>query len=324
MARQTAESRPPDGVEVDHQHLLGERRRGRPHGAVGIGHQRAAVEHHRVLAADAIDVGDRNAIATGRVFQQGIAPRVLVALEWRGVDRQDQLGTGLHRRVQRLGKPHVLTDQQPAAHAVEFEHAVAAVGVDHEVAALVEHRVVGELALAVRVFDPAAAQDAGGVVHHRPRGLRPAHNRGDAGRRGGDAFHCDMAVAQEARAQQQVLWRVAAERELREQHKVRAVFVARFDDVLDDPVGVVEHGPDRKVELGEGDADGLAHGGVPSGSGPGHCPRTAFDAVKSPRRREAPPTKKATRRWPSSNARRLTSPGAWRSPRRDRPATSPW
>src|SRR5690606_41562890 len=52
----------------------------------------------------------------------------------------------------------------------------------------VEHRIVGEFALAVRVFDPAAAQDAGGVVHHRPRGLRPAHNRGDAGRSGGDTF----------------------------------------------------------------------------------------------------------------------------------------
>jgi hypothetical protein len=230
------------------------------HGPSGIGDQRAAVEHHRVLAADAVDVGDGDPEVAAGLLQQRVAAPALVALERRGVDRQDHLGAGGHGRMQRLGEPHVLADEQAECDALEFEHAVAAVRVDHEVAALVEHRVVGQLALAVGALDAAVAQDAGGVVDHRTRALGPADDGGDATGRGRrDPCHRLLEVVQEARPQQQVLGRIARQRQLREQHQVRPVLVPRLGDHRRDPVGVVVDGADREVELGQGDAQGFGH-----------------------------------------------------------------
>jgi hypothetical protein len=187
--------------------------------------------------------------------------------------------------MQRLGEPQVLADQHAQLHALELEHAVAAVRVDHEVAALVEHRVVGQLALAVGALDAPVAQDAGGVVDHRARALRPADHGGDATGRGrGDPCHRLLAVVQEARAQQQVLGRIARQRQLREQHQVRAVLVTRLGDHLHDPVGVVVDRPDREVELGHGDAQGFGHVVARSSSLPRLRGRAGVGATGAERR----------------------------------------
>src|SRR3546814_19266143 len=59
----------------------------------------------------------------------------------------------------------------------------------------------------------------------------------------------------ELRPRQQVLGRIAAERQLREQHHVGAMKVARLDDHRRDALGVAGDGADGEVELGEGEAD---------------------------------------------------------------------
>jgi hypothetical protein len=92
---------------------------------------------------------------------------VLVALERRRVGHQHQSAPG--RAVCAAARePQVLADDQADADAIDVEHAGVAIRIDVEIAALVEHRVVGQFALAVGARDRAVAQHAGGVVDDAP------------------------------------------------------------------------------------------------------------------------------------------------------------
>ena len=229
------------------------------HGAVAVGHQRGAVEHHRVLAADQVQVDQGGTGFAGALGQQRIALGVLAALERRGIGHQHQLRAGSHGVGQRLGVPQVLAHDHPDRHALDFEHAHTAIRIDLEVAALVEHGVVGQLALAVGGLDPAIAQHAGGVVEHAAGRFGPADHGGDAVHARGDALQRGLAAGQERRPQQQVLRRVAAHGQLREQDDVGAVFVTGIHDQLGDPFGVAFHRADREIELGQCDPQAVAH-----------------------------------------------------------------
>ena len=76
-----------------------------------------------------------------------------------------------------------------------------------------------------------------------------------------DPLHRRLAIAQEAGAQQQVFRRIAAERQFREQHQVRAVFVARLGDHRGDARFVAGDVADGEIALGQGEAQG--HGDRP-------------------------------------------------------------
>ena len=249
----------PGDVVVHHQPLVGERGRGRVHRAVGIGHQRGAVEHQRILPAHDIEVGHRGAALARALRQHRVAPGVLAAFERRGVGDQHQLGTGAHRIGHRFREPRVLAHQHPDRHALDLEHAALAVRVDVEIAALVEHVVVGQLALAVGGLDPPSAQHAGGVVEDAAVALRPTDHGDDPGGGLRHFAHRPVAVGQERGPHQQVLRRIAADRKLREQHDVGAVLVARLGDHRRDARGIARHVADREVELGHGDAEGVGH-----------------------------------------------------------------
>ena len=225
--------------------------------SVAIGQHRATVEHQRVLSADHVEVGDGAAGLLRALRQQVIATCVLVTFERRGVRHQHQLGTGFARLVQRLGKPQVLADDQADRHAIDLEHAGSAVGVDIKIATLVEHRVVGQLALAVGGDDLAVAQHAGRVVQHGAGRFRPANHRGDALHRRRDLTQRRFAVGQEHGPEQQVLRRIAADGQLRKQDQVRAMFIAGRCDHRGDTFGIRAHRAHRKVELGQGDSEGL-------------------------------------------------------------------
>ena len=178
---------------------------------------------------------------------------MLVALERRGIGHQHQLRARRHGLGQRLGEPQVLADDQADLHAIDLEHAVVAVRIDVEVAALVEHGVVGQLALAIGVRDGAVAQHAGGVVDDRAGRLRPADDGDDAVACRRDALQAPLAIGQERGAQQQVFRRITAERQFGKQHHVGAVLVARLGDHLRDALGVLVHRADREIELRQRD-----------------------------------------------------------------------
>jgi len=163
----------------------------------------------RILPADHVEVGQRGAKAIDpglgdALRQQGIPLRVLVALERRGVRHQHQLRARRGGLRQRLREPQVLADHQAHAHAIDLEYARPAIGVDIEIAALVEHGVVRQLALAVGGLDATVAQYAGGVVDHRAGRLRPADHGDDAAGGGGDSLQRGLAIGEERRPQQQV------------------------------------------------------------------------------------------------------------------------
>ena len=90
-------------------------------------------------------------------------------MKWRGVDHHQQIGPSVFGQPRRLFKPGVFADQQPDAEGVvarlvppRLEHASALPR--REIAALVKHLVIGQLALGVACNDAAFAQHAGGVV----------------------------------------------------------------------------------------------------------------------------------------------------------------
>lgn len=167
--------------------------------AIGVGHHRRAIEHQRILPADHVEIGNRRAGLAGALRQQVVALRVLVAFERRGIRHQQQLRALRHGRGHRLGEPQVLADHHADRHALDLEHAIVAIRIDVEIAALVEHRVVRQFALAVGLLDAAVAQHAGGVVHHAARRLRPTDHGDDAAHVRGDFVQRRFAIAQERR-----------------------------------------------------------------------------------------------------------------------------
>ena len=100
----------------------------------------------------------------------------LAEVEGRGIEHAQRLGAGRLRGGGGLVEPGVLADQQREARAAHLEDHRRLTGVapGQEVAPLVEHLVVGQLALAVRGHDPAAGQHRRGIeaLLHGQR-LRP-------------------------------------------------------------------------------------------------------------------------------------------------------
>ena len=132
--------------------------------ARGIRDDAPPVEDQLILAADEIAVG-HGAVEHVRTLRDDLlAPGDLAHVERRGGDVQQQMESadaheqlGQPRRV-----PQVLADGHGHAQAIDVE--------DHrpiarpEVPLLVEHAVVGQVALVIGVNDPALLDHRGGVV----------------------------------------------------------------------------------------------------------------------------------------------------------------
>ncbi len=150
--------------------------------AGAVDDERRAVEDELVLAADAVDVDDRQAGLAHPFADHVAAQRLLPRVVRRAVGDDDDLrpgGAGLARGAR---KPDVLADHDAHAQPCDVDDARLAAGL--EIALLVEHGVVGQLALAIDRRDPPVAQHrervvalAGGVLgeadqHDRVRNLR--------------------------------------------------------------------------------------------------------------------------------------------------------
>ncbi len=169
-------------------------------------------------------------------------------MERRGGDVHDELCAG-EREVgrRRPGLPDVLADRRPRDHVAEAQQ--EQVGARGEVAVLVEDAVVGQEALAVDGPDRAVGEDVAGVVEVAVEVGSP-DERDDARRLGGDRLDAPARRADERRAQQQVLGRVAGDRELGEEHEVGAG-VACLAQVREDALRVAVEVADDGVDLCE-------------------------------------------------------------------------
>ena len=246
-------------IEVGDQQVILERRGRWMNTTIAIGQARCAIEHDAVLPANHVEVGDRDAVAfrlrlAAALCKQGIALRGLVALERRRVRREHDLRAERDGGSQRFGEPEVFADHQTDADAIDIEHARSIAG--RKIAALIEHRIVGQFAFAIRRFDTTVAQHTCGIEHYRPCGFRMPDHRDDAMRRRRNSCERGCTGSEEIRPLQQIFGRITRQRQFWKQNNIRAMGIARFDDQRGDTLGVGDDRADREIELGERDAQG--------------------------------------------------------------------
>ncbi len=241
-------------VRLDHVHA-GERclegRRPVHDAAADVHRERAAIEHQLVLPADEVRVDERQPGLPRARGEVRLALRLLALLVGRGVQRDHELrARGAHARGH-VRMPDVLADERRDAYAADLYHDRRRAGV--EVALLVEHLVVRQPLLAVAHEHGAVPQPGGGVVQRPVRVLGVAHEDVDAARGVGDARESGVDALAEPAVEQQVLGRVAGDRELG-RHQQPSAQLARRRDARDDLVRIPGRVADHRVELGERDA----------------------------------------------------------------------
>ena len=140
-----------------------------------------------------------------------------------------------------------------------FSSKIAGLGARLEVALLVEHAVVREVHLAVDRGDLAVGEHRGRVVDV-VGALGEADECDDAARLGGEILERGADLVEEGGLEQQVLGRVAADRELRK-HDQRRSLLASGGRLLRDLAGVARDVTDGGVDLGERDPQQILSGG---------------------------------------------------------------
>ncbi len=244
-----------DGLDVDgaQQQRLLELRRAGQHAPAVVDDERVAVEDELVLAADLGAERHGAEVVLGALGDHPLARDALPGLVGRRRDVDDQ-PRARQRLValRRTRDPDVLADRQPDGDAVDVDHRSVAPAL--EVAVLVEDAVVGQVVLAVDAADLAVGEHGGAVVDV-VRPLREADDGDDPLRLLGDALERLADVREDVLAQQQVLGRVADDRQLGEQHELRAG-LARLHEALTDHGLVPADVADDGVDLRESDAHG--------------------------------------------------------------------
>ena len=154
-----------------------------------------------------------------------------------------------------IGQPHVLADRQRERALGRLDVQRAAAGRERPL--LVEDPVVRQLALVVARQDRAVRDHERRVAHAvdvEPRA--PHHERHlDLAR---EHFRLRLACAQERGPQQEILGRVARDRELGSQHEIRA-FPCGVGTGIGDALPVLGERSDREVELGQREAEHRFH-----------------------------------------------------------------
>src|SRR5581483_7455056 len=237
-------------LHVDHEQRLLEPRGACHDLALVVDDDRVAVEDELVLGADGVDERDEARVVARANDEHLLALAFLADVEGRGRDVRDQVRPGEHEiRRRRAGLPEVLANSRPDERLAEAEQHELPAG--REVAVLVEDAVIREEALRVDGSElPAGAHCAG--VDEVAVEERAADERGDSVRLGGDALERAARLADERRAEKQVLRGVARDAELREEDEVRAG-VARLCEPAEDPLAVSVEVADGGVDLREGE-----------------------------------------------------------------------
>ena len=245
-------------AELDGRDLLAERGELGLERAVGAERERAAVVDHLVLAADLVEIDQRQAALDHAVDGELHAHVGLADLVGRGVGHQQDLAAGLGDAFDDVGRPDVLADRHADAHALD--HQRPRHRARREDALVVEHAVVRQVDLVALADDLAFVEADDGVVELAVLAPR----RGDEQRRpavpGVGAQFLDRLVAalHERRLQHQVLGEVSGEDQLGRQHQVGALLCrlgARGPHLGEIACDVADLG----IELGERDLERLRH-----------------------------------------------------------------
>ena len=195
----------------------------------------------------------------------------LAAIVGRAVRHQQDFGAALAQGLADAEiAPDVLAHRNAEAHAADRHRSGHLAHVED--ALLVELAVIGQIHL-VAAGNQLAAIEHGGRVEAlavlRAR-IADDHRRAAVGCVRRQRFHSLQAGFQEGRLQHQILRRIAGDEQLGEQHQIRAVArsvgpgLARPGEIA----GNVAH---RRVELRDGDADGVGPGAIGLGClGLGH------------------------------------------------------
>jgi hypothetical protein len=242
----------PAGLDLDELQRLDEERRAIHQFALAAHGHGAAVEDQLVLAAGDVHVDDRQAGLGIALAQHRLAPGELARVVGRAVDRQQHLRPRGGRAARRLGTPEVLADGDAELDALHLHH--AGLRARLEVALLVEHAVVRQGLLAVDDGRAVRPQQDGAVVDGVAVVLGIADEDGHAVQALAEALERLGDVAREAAVEQQVLGRIAAQRELREHDEVRAQGVVRAPAELQHVRDVGLDVADDGVGLGDGDS----------------------------------------------------------------------
>ena len=219
-----------------------------------VHHERGTVEHQFILTADQVRIKQRNAGRANPLAHHRLAVADLAGLIGRGVEIQNQPGPGRRGLLHRARLPDVLANGEPDRHAAQLEHTRRIARL--EIALFVEDAVIGQPLLAVGVLDGAIADHCRAVVHAGVGGLGKTDDDGDAVDLSRQPLQGVFHGGQKIPAQNQILGRIAGQRQLREHHRVRAQPVARLPRRLQHPARIAGHVADEKIQLGNGDAKG--------------------------------------------------------------------
>ena len=185
----------------------------------GVQHQRGSVEDQLVLTSHQVGIGDGAPRLRDPLAEDAQALVQLAHVIGRGVQVENDLGTGCGHLAHRTPRhPRVLADRHAdgdAGHVVQ--HGIASAGV--EVAALIEHPVVGQLPLVVDALKSAIGCDAGCVL--APIGtIHKSHHRGTRFRLGRNVLHRIAAVLHKSPLEHQVFRGITGYRQLWEDRRM--------------------------------------------------------------------------------------------------------
>src|SRR5690606_7255463 len=209
-------------------------------------------------AAHLVDVDERAGGVRRPGGQHALALGQAVGVVRRGVDVDHQLGPAVGLGGDGpAGVEGVLADGHADPHAGHLDERRGGLA-GGEVALFVEDRVVGQVALVVDGVHPAPGADGGGVVEVAA-GVDEPDDHGALAGRGRHPVERPPVVGDEAGLQQQVLGRVAGQRQLGEDGQVAARLLGL--------PGGAQHALDVAVEVADGRVD-LAERDADAGHGP--------------------------------------------------------
>ena len=243
------------------RHTLAKRRKLRGERAVGVEHEGGAVEHQLVLAADLVEIDQRQTALRYPRNREVEASLGLVAPIGRTVRHQQDFPAGLRDAFDDVGAPDILADGNADPHAVEHDRARH--GSRREHAFLVEHAVVRQIDLEALGLDAAAAEQEIGVVE-----LPLLHpGRADQQRRsvvGGLARqNLDGGTARglERRLEHEVFGRITADEEFGKHHDVGAR-ARRRGAGLPGFLQAAGHVPYGRIELRQRNREAVGRAGI--------------------------------------------------------------